>query len=301
MGRALVRYMKRKGDHLVLFSRNLDRYKGEAFLAHIPMLPWPPDEKGLADWGDLDAVVNLAGETINQRWTKRAKERILTSRVETTRQVVGLINRGRLRTKTLINASAVGYYGPSPAGPLTEDAPGGPGHDFLATVAQRWEQEADQAALGGVRVVKARLGVVLGPQGGALARMALPYRLYAGGTIGSGTQWVSWVHLEDAVRAIRFLAQEQNLRGPVNLTAPSPVQMKEFGQTMGQVLHRPHWLPVPSFALRLILGEMADLILKGQRAIPAKLLDAGFQFKFPELKSALEDLLIKQRVSGQSG
>lgn len=134
-----------------------------------------------------------------------------------------------------------------------------------------------------------------------MARMALPYRLYAGGTIGSGTQWVSWVHLEDAVRAIRFLAQEQNLRGPVNLTAPSPVQMKEFGQTMGQVLHRPHWLPVPSFALRLILGEMADLILKGQRAIPAKLLDAGFQFKFPELKSALEDLLIKQRVSGQSG
>ncbi|GGK28100.1 hypothetical protein GCM10010965_21190 [Caldalkalibacillus thermarum] len=203
--------------------------------------------------------------------------------------MVRLIREQKLKPKVLVNASAIGYYGTSFEDVFTEES--GPGTDFLAKVTQAWEQEAVQAVPLGVRVIRMRLGVVLGKSGGALEKMLLPYRLYIGGTVGSGRQWVSWVHIQDVVRAIRFAISNPDLDGPVNVTAPHPVQMKTFGKTAAKVLGRPYWLPAPGFALKLLLGEMSGLILKGQCVKPDKLLKTGFKFQFPRLEEALRDLV----------
>lgn len=290
IGRALIQYLKQKGDRLILLSRHPEHHRQDPFFTGCTWIPWPPEEKRLSQLEQVDVVVNLAGETLNQRWTKRAKEKILKSRVETTRQLVNLFKSGAMEAPVLINASAIGYYGTSDQQVFTEQDP--PGDDFLARVTQRWEEEADQAQTLGLRVVKIRLGVVLGREGGALPRMVLPYRLFMGGTLGSGSQWVSWIHLEDVLRAIRFAAENSALEGAVNLTAPHPVQMKVFGQTIANVLHRPHWLPVPAFPLRVVLGEMSDLLLKGQQVKPVKLVQAGFRYKFEHLEEALRDLIL---------
>jgi hypothetical protein len=291
IGRSLIKHLRREGVTLLLFSRHPERYRNDPFFKGINFLPWTPERERFPHIEPVDVVINLAGETINQRWTKHAKERILTSRVDTTRRLVSLFKEGHIRAHTLINASAIGYYGTSFDRVFTENDPAG--DDFLAQVTSRWEAEADLAAQAGLRVVKLRFGVVLGREGGALPRMVLPYRLFMGGTMGSGSQWVSWIHLHDVVRVIRFVAEQSSIEGPVNLTAPHPVQMKEFGQTIAEVLDRPHWLTAPEFFLRLVLGEMSDLILKGQRVQPVKLLEAGFHYKFPHLDDALRDLILE--------
>jgi hypothetical protein len=242
---------------------------------------WAPVLEGAA------AVVNLAGANIaSGRWTARRKALILGSRVETTRRLVEALGRCARRPSVLVNASAVGYYGDAGDAPVAEDAPAGGG--FLASVCQAWEAEADGAAKHGARVVKARLGVVLGPGGGALPRMALPFRLFLGGPLGSGRQWLSWVSLEDAVAAILFALDRSDLSGPVNVVSPLPVTNAEFSAALGRALGRPCWLPAPAFALRLALGEMADMLLGGQRAAPRRLEAAGFRFSRPLLADALK-------------
>lgn len=242
--------------------------------------------------GQIDAIVNLSGESLNGlRWTQTKKHHILQSRLATTREIARIISLQDHPPKVLINASAVGYYGMSPSVEFEENV-SSTADDFLATVVKAWEVEAMKVASLGVRTVLARFGVVLG-KGGALPLMALPYKLGVGGTIGSGRQWLSWVHIEDAVSLIRLAIDEASITGPLNITAPHPIQMKDFGQTIGRVLRRPHWLPVPSFALQLALGEMSSMLLSGQRVIPAKALDHHFKFIFPDAKTALQHILNK--------
>lgn len=269
---------------------------------------------GQVGWEELpraveqaDAVVNLAGASIaDGRWTDAVRERILQSRVEATRSVVAAIDGADKKPGVLVQGSAVGYYGPGPEGEaapeLDEAAP--PGRGFLAEVAQAWEAESRSVMTLGVRLATVRTGVVLGlnnPEtggraggeaGGVLAKFLTPFKLFVGGPLGSGRQWMSWVHMADQVGAIRFLLEREDLSGPYNLCAPNPATMAAFARALGKKLNRPSALPVPGFLLKTVLGEMAEeLILSGQRAVPAALVAAGYSFRFPELDAALHDLV----------
>lgn len=236
---------------------------------------------------EIDVVVNLAGESIgSRRWTSAVKAEILASRVRTTHAVVSAINEGIIKPQVLVNASAVGYYGPRQDEEITELERAG--QDFLAQVCREWENEAYKADNGLTRVVTLRLGVVIGPEG-ALNRMSLPFKFYLGGPMGTGKQWLPWIHVQDLARLIRFVIEHRELVGPVNAVAPQTVRMNEFSKTLGEILKRPSWLPVPEFLLHIVLGQMAEMLIYGQRAIPRKLLDAGFEYKFPYLKGALEN------------
>lgn len=235
------------------------------------------------------AIVNLAGESINSgRWTVSRKKLILDSRIRTTSAIVDAVHAVTHKPTVLINASAVGYYAYSDGQTYAEDA--GPGSGFLAQVTRRWEAAALQAS-DVTRVVIARLGMVIGREGGALPRMVLPYRLFGGGRMGSGEQWVSWVHVEDVAEMIRFCLETERATGPVNVVSPHPVRMNEFGRTMAQVTKRPHWLPIPAFALKALLGEMSEIVLAGQQVIPAKLKQLGYTFRYADLNQALSNLL----------
>ncbi|RNB90656.1 TIGR01777 family protein [Brevibacillus fluminis] len=239
--------------------------------------------------GDDYAIVNLAGESINSgRWSPARKERILTSRLHLTQAIVQAISQTNKKPSVLINASAVGYYGYSETTVFTENFP--PGKGFLADVTNQWEN-AVLPAEESTRVVRLRLGVVLGQNGGALGRMVLPYRLFIGGKVGTGKQWLSWIHVEDVARLIHFSMQTPAISGPVNATAPKPVTMNQFGRSVAGVLKRPHWLPVPAFALELLLGEMAEIILQGQHAVPQAALEHQFTFRYADLDTALQNLL----------
>ena len=237
-----------------------------------------------------DALVNLAGASIFNRWSQPYKELIHSSRVLTTRNLVRAMARrpAEAAPAVLVSASAVGYYGPRGDQELDEAAP--PGGDFLASVCRDWEAEALKASELGARVVTARFGIVLGSGGGALGQMLPLFRRGLGGRLGSGKQWMSWIHQEDLVRAILFCL-EKDMSGPANCTAPGPVMNRELAASLGRVLHRPAFLPAPGLAIRLALGEMGSILLTGQRVLPRALLRAGFSFKFPELEGALRDLL----------
>ncbi len=237
-----------------------------------------------------DAVVNLAGEPVAQRWTPEAKQRIRDSRVEGTRRLVESMGRLSPPPAALVCASAVGIYGSRGDEVLTESSP--PGGGFLAEVCIAWERAAAQAegALG-VRVVSLRTGVVLGRGGGALERMLPIFHHGAGGHLSSGRQWMSWIHLEDLTSLFEFALNEKRLRGPVNATAPHPVTNAEFTHVLGAALHRPAVLPVPAFALKLKFGEMASVLLDSQRAVPEAAQAAGFQFRYPELGPALSAIV----------
>jgi len=240
----------------------------------------------------VDGVINLAGETINQRWTRAAKTRILESRIHTTQHIVEAIVQGQLKTEVLINGSAVGYYGHSMDHSFTElDEDQRMKDDFLGHVTEVWEKEAAKVIEAGVRLVKARFGVVLGHTGGALSRMVLPYRMFVGGPIGQGNQWVSWIHVDDAVQLLNFCLHQKEVQGPVNFTAPQPSTMDQLGKTIAKVIKRPHWFPLPAFMGKALLGEMSDLILKGQRVIPTMALEHGFSFQYPNLELALRQIL----------
>jgi uncharacterized protein len=235
---------------------------------------------------DTDVVINLAGTSIFQRWTRACKQQIYDSRILTTRHVVeGLTGD---RPQTLISTSAVGYYGSRGDDILTEAEPSGT--DFLSRVGQDWEHEAFEAEKKNVRVVAARFGVVLGRSGGALKQMITPFKWCVGGPMGSGRQWFSWIHIADLAAGLMFVLENAKIQGPVNLCSPTPVTSGELARTLGAVLGRPAVIPAPSMALRLILGEFADTLLASQRAVPEKLLASGFGFRFPALKDALADL-----------
>jgi uncharacterized protein (TIGR01777 family) len=235
---------------------------------------------------DVDAVINLAGTSIFQRWTPAYKQQIHDSRILTTRHVVEGLSGDR--PQTLLSTSAVGYYGSRGDDILSEAEPCG--KDFLSRVGKDWEHEAFEAEKKNIRVVAARFGVVLGRSGGALKQMVTPFKWFAGGPMGSGRQWFSWIHIADLVSGMMFMLENENVQGPVNLCSPAPVTSGELARTLGTVLGRPAVIPAPSFALRLILGEFADTLLASQRAIPEKLLASGFVFRFPDLKEALTDL-----------
>jgi uncharacterized protein len=239
-----------------------------------------------------DAVVNLAGESIGGgRWTRRKKTRIIGSRVGATRAIVEAIAAAKSRPAVLLNGSAVGYYGEVPSGEVLENSPRGAG--FLSETVEQWETEAVKARALGLRVVVMRMGVVLAPAGGILSRLTLPFRLFVGGPVGSGAQWISWMHLDDAIRAIYHCLEQGGLDGPVNLCAPDARTMKEFCDTMGRVMRRPSWFRVPAWFIRVLFGEMADIVLQGQRVIPQRLQESNFIFRFPRLLSALIDLLVR--------
>jgi uncharacterized protein (TIGR01777 family) len=236
-----------------------------------------------------DAVINLAGEPISaRRWSPQQRQKILMSRIDATRALVEAIRGAKKRPSVLVNGSAVGYYGDVPEGTVTEDHPRGTG--FLADTCEFWEHEALKAQDLGVRVAVMRTGIVLGEKGGALPRLLLPFRLFAGGTLGSGLQWFPWIHRDDVVGAIVHVLQTPGVHGPVNTTGPEPVTMRQFCLVLGNVLQRPSWIRVPAFLLRIMMGEMSDLVLTGQRAIPSKLLASGYKFRYSNVLEALEVL-----------
>jgi uncharacterized protein (TIGR01777 family) len=255
---------------------------------------WNPaaGELDTAALADADAVVNLAGESIaGGRWTAKQKEAILRSRVDGTRTIAGALAQPNGRPKILVNASAIGYYGNRGDELLVESSPSGSG-DFLSDVCRQWEAATEPAAQAGVRVVAVRFGVVLSTEGGALAKMLFPFRMGAGGKVGSGRQFLSWIALDDAVDAVIACLTNDALCGPVNLVAPRPVTNYEFTKTLGRVLRRPTILPLPALAARLAFGQMADeLLLASQRVQPAKLLAAGYTFRYPDLEAALVRVL----------
>jgi uncharacterized protein (TIGR01777 family) len=235
-----------------------------------------------------DAVVHLAGEPLAQRWTAEAKRTIRESRVEGTRALVGSLARLSPRPTMLVSASAVGIYGSRGDQLLTEDS--APGSGFLADVCAEWERTAGVANALGIRVVIVRTGVVLG-HGGVLARMLPIFKLGAGGRLGSGRQWMSWIHIDDLTALIEFVLSGARLRGPVNATAPNPVTNAEFTRTLASALHRPAFAVVPAFALKLMFGEMASVLLDSQRVLPKAAQAAGFQFRYPDLGPALAGLV----------
>lgn len=236
------------------------------------------------------AVVNLSGQSLSSgRWTASRKQILIASRLSSTRSLVEAMRPLKEKPSVFINASAVGYYGPVESGDVAEDYPAGTG--FLATLCAQWEREAMSAMELGVRTVTLRSGVVLDTEGEALRRLVLPFKLFVGGPLGNGAQWLPWIHREDQVRAIMYTIEKTGISGPVNLVAPDAVTMGEFSRTLGRVLRRPSFMTVPAFALRALLGEMASVVLTGQRAVPQKLMQAGFEFMHPTLPGALFDLL----------
>ena len=245
-----------------------------------------------------DAIVNLAGEPIAQRWTEAAKKRIYDSRVEGTRQLVSALSQRPHRPRVLVCASAVGIYGSRGDEILTEKST--PGSGFLPHLVTDWEAAARTAEALGIRVISLRLGVVLG-HGGALAKLLPPFRLGVGGRLGSGRQWMSWIHIEDVVSLILFTLENTArapLMGPVNATATEPVTNAEFTRKLARALHRPAIFPVPEFALKLALGEMSEVLLDGQRVLPAAAEAAGFHFQYRDLAAALENILTAFSSSG---
>jgi uncharacterized protein (TIGR01777 family) len=235
------------------------------------------------DLAGCDAVVHLAGEPVSQRWTAAARGRILESREQGTRRLVDAMRNHP--PNVLVSASAVGYYGSRGDEILTEQS--SPAPDFLGQIAQAWEREALEAEKLGTRVVRLRIAVVLGSGGGALARMLLPFRLGVGGRLGTGRQWMSWIHIDDLCDLILFVLRESTLRGVLNATSPHPATNTQFTQALAHALHRPAFLSVPAFALKLALGDMSEVVLASQRAIPQAALRSGFEFRYPDLAGAL--------------
>lgn len=246
--------------------------------------PWSQSIDG------AQAVINLTGEPIAAKpWTPHQKRLLLTSRINSTKAIVQAIAKAKIKPAVLINASAVGFYGNVPEGDVTEMNHAGEG--FLADVCSAWEKEALKAADYGVRVVLLRIGIVMEMGGGALAKMLPPFKMFAGGPLGSGKQWFPWIHRDDIVGAILFALKNPAISGPINLTAPTPVRMNEFCSELGRAMGRPSWAPVPGFALKLLLGEMSEMLLNGQKVIPQKLLQAGYKFKYPDLRESLRTIL----------
>jgi uncharacterized protein (TIGR01777 family) len=268
----------------------LSRHAGANMPAGVRLSAWDPTrgQPPAESLRDADAVVHLAGEKVAQRWSADVKNRIRESRVAGTRSLVQALAALPKRPAALVCGSAVGYYGSRGDETLAEDS--APGHDFLAEVCVAWEKEAQAAEAFGMRVVRMRTGVVLDPRGGALERMLPPFKMGAGGKLGDGRQWMSWIHIDDLVGLFR-LAIERPVQGAINGVAPSPVTNADFTKALGATLHRPVVAPMPAFGLKLMFGEMAEVLLASQRAVPRAAESAGYSFRFRELQPALADLL----------
>jgi hypothetical protein len=290
IGRALGASLTEDSHEVIALSRRPDAVGG--LPAGMRAVGW--DGRSSAGWADqvegTQIIVNLAGESLSHwPWTAERKRRFLDSRVNAGRAVAEAVRKVRARPHVVIQSSGVGYYGPRGTEEIPEDT--APGQDFLARLAVEWEASSVEVEALGVRRAIIRTGLPLSLRGGVFPLMRLPFLFMVGGPLGSGRQGIPWIHLEDHVRAIRFLIDRPDAHGAFNLAAPQPCTNRQFARTLGQVMHRPSIVPVPGFAMRLMLGEMAGLILTGQRAIPARLAEMGFAFKFADLEQALRDVL----------
>jgi uncharacterized protein (TIGR01777 family) len=285
IGAALLPSLKARGYSVTRLVRGAAT--GPDQVTWNPTQPLSPDSVS-----GFDAVIHLAGESIVGRWTEARKRRILHSRTQGTRHLAEAVANAAQRPRVFISASAVGYYGNRGDEILREDSPSGEG--FAAEICRQWEAAAQPAAAAGIRTVQMRLGVVMSADGGALKKMLLPFRLGLGGRLGDGRQWWRWVSVEDVVGGIQHVLDNDTLKGPVNTTAPNQVTNAEFTRTLAGVLKRPALFPMPAFAVRLVFGQMGDeLFLGSQRVEPAKLTASGYQFKHPELRKALQEILTR--------
>jgi uncharacterized protein (TIGR01777 family) len=284
IGKALQPTLEARGHELLLASRSEPKDARHT--------RWNPDsgfaDADLARLEGLDAVIHLAGESVSGlRWTEEKKKAIRDSRVFGTRSMIETFGKLSAKPKTFISGSATGFYGDRGDEVMTESSPAG--NTYLSEVCREWEAESRRAEDMGIRTVLLRTGIVLSKDGGALATMITPFKLGVGGVVGSGKQWMSWISLEDVVGIINFALENESVRGAVNVVAPDPATNEGFTKTLGSVLYRPTFLPLPEFAVNMIFGEMGDaLLLDSTRVVPKRLLDAGYEFKFTELKGALE-------------
>ena len=290
LGNALALDLNKDGHEVIVLSRNPEHMKD--IPRGIQLIKW--DGQTAQGWGRLadgaDAVVNLAGENLSAgRWTNIRKRRIQDSRVNGGKAVVQAIEAAENKPKVVIQASAVGYYGITNAPSLPETLP--PGEDFLAQVCRIWEDSTKPLDDMGIRRCVIRSGVFLSPKAGVLQRFLLPFRFFVGGPLGSGKQWLPWLHLQDGVRAIRYMIENPACSGIYNLAAPEELTNKQFVRTLGKVMRRPAIFPVPAFLLRLLFGEMSIVILEGQNVSVKRLLNAGFTFQYPQIEPALRNLL----------
>jgi uncharacterized protein (TIGR01777 family) len=294
VGSYFIPRLAARGDEVVLLSRRpgaaASLSSSTAVVTGDPTVagPW------IDSAAECDAIVNLAGENIfGKRWNDAFKLLLRTSRVQATANCVEAVRRNPRQSdgsaKVLVNASAIGYYGPHGDEEIDEDAPAG--SDLLGSICTDWENAARPAQDLGARLVLARIGVVLDAKTGALAKMLTPFRMFVGGPLGSGRQYLSWIHATDIAEILCFALRSPAASGPMNVTAPTPLTNKQFAKVLGKALGRPSFMPGPAFMLRLVLGEKAHLVLTGQRVVPKRALAWGFQFKFPDLESALADLL----------
>lgn len=285
IGTALQNSLAAEGHDIFLLSRSVSFPQGKK-------IPWDP-QRGQLDPAlveGFDGIINLAGENVSQRWTSARKKMILESRTAATSLLASTLSKLAHPPKVLINASAIGYYGNRGNELLDEASASGSG--FLAQVCRSWESSAQQAKINETRIVLMRFGVVLSPEGGALKKMLLPFKLGLGGRIGSGNQYVSWIAIDDLVKAISFCLNNVQIEGPINVTSPEPVTNAQLTEILGKQLDRPTFMSMPSFFVKLILGEMGEeMLLSSSRVIPKKLLEQGFTFQYPELKNALSILL----------
>jgi len=294
VGTRLVERLQVEGHSVIALTRrpeHASRLFPQSAFPNVDIVAYTPTASGA--WQQViagcDAVVNLAGEPIaEKRWTPEQKQLILTSRQQGTAKLVEAIAAATPRPQVLVNASAIGFYGTSETATFDETSPSG--QDFLAEVCRQWEAAAQKVTELGVRLVILRFGIVLA-NGGAIAKMLTPFRLFAGGPIGSGRQWFSWIHRDDLVNLILQALSQPTMSGVYNGTAPTPVRMTELSQTLGQLMKRPSWLPVPGFALELLLGDGAQVVLEGQQVLPSRTQATGFQYQYPNLKLALEEIL----------
>ncbi|MBD2528310.1 TIGR01777 family protein [Nostoc flagelliforme FACHB-838] len=294
VGNLLVQRLHGESHKIVVLTRNTalaQKVFPSGAFPNLEIVSYTPNASG--SWQSViascDGVVNLAGEPIGEgRWTPERKQEILNSRKLGTQKIVEAITNANPKPTVLINASAIGYYGTSETATFDETSLSG--NDFLAQVCQAWEAEARKVQDAGVRLVILRFGIVLG-NGGVLGKMIPPFKLFAGGPIGSGHQWFSWIHVDDLVSLIVQALTKPEIEDVYNATAPNPVKMADLSQTLGQVMNRPSWLPVPAFAIEALLGDGAIVVLEGQKVIPKRTLETGFEYKYPNLQSALTQIL----------
>jgi uncharacterized protein len=292
IGKALQNSFEAKGHELLLASRR--EPKDEKHILWNAETGFADEDRPKLE--GLDAVIHLAGESVaGLRWTEEKKKAIRDSRVFGTRTMIEAFARLETKPKIFISGSAIGFYGDRGDDELTETSPAG--NTFLSETSKEWEAESRRAEDMGIRTVLLRTGIVLSKDGGALATMLTPFKFGVGGVVGSGKQWMSWVSLDDVVNAINYALENENLRGAVNVVSPNPVTNEEFTKTLGDVLYRPTFLPLPEFAVNMIFGEMGDaLLLDSTRVRPKRLLDAGFEFEYPDLKAAIEHAVTESQA-----
>lgn len=284
VGQALVKRLVNRGDHTFILTRSPHKHTNNHLITYLDYSIHP------ASLPMIDAVINLAGDSLFGYWTEKKKHSIQTSRMQVTKKLIDLITPLKHKPEVFINASAIGYYGTSEERIFTEHTIT-PGNDFLAKVATTWEKEASRAHTLDIRTVYVRFGVILERNGGALPLMSMPVKLFAGGKIGHGEQWISWIHLHDVINMLMFTLDHKHISGPINATAPYPQRNKDFMKTLSATLQRPCWLPAPAPIMRITLGEMSELITKGQYVLPKRIQSYGYSFTFPKLEVALKAIL----------